>query len=173
MLQWLQSKMVLLTAGIILISSIIGVFYYRMDQMEDEERSNRCKMISRIIADMYSSNSDEMSQRITFEKGPEGIYLSPTVRGKPYDIEIWTDRVKVKQDGDTSTERFPTKVHLWPYRSINRTGHLDLAEERWRDERTPPLSLRAGGQDLRLTMFDLQNTTSSKSHIFISGVESA
>lgn len=37
MIQWLQSKIVMIVVGIVLISSMISVFYYRMDQIEDRK----------------------------------------------------------------------------------------------------------------------------------------
>jgi len=160
----------MLIIGMILITSIVGLFYYRMDQIEEEERYNRCRKISRIIMDMHTSDVDEMRQRITFSEDTKGIALSPTIRDESYSIEIWIDLVRVKNKEGSSSKRLRENVHLWPPDEMNNTGILKEEERRWRDGKKPYLELEAGSSDLELTMLMLDNGSERTSHVFISEV---
>ncbi len=171
MIQWLQSKIVMIVVGIILISSMISVFHYRMEEIEEEERYNRCKKISQVIADVSTSDADEMRQRITFDKDSEGIYFSPTIRDESYTIEIWTDLVRVKSEEGISSEKLRENVHLWNPETLNNTGMLGEEEKQWRDKKNPYLEVEAGSSDLEVTMLRLDDGTETESHVFISEVE--
>lgn len=171
MLQWLQSKIVMLIVGIILISSITSLFYYQMDQIEKEERYNRCRKISQVIGDMHTLDVDEMRQRITFHENAEGIYLPSTIRDKSYTIEIWTDLVRVKSDGGISSKRTPESVHIWSPHLMNNTGVLREEERRWRDRKEPYLELEAGSSDLEIKLLRLDDGSETRPHLFISEVD--
>ena len=168
MIQWLQSKIVMIVVGMILISYIIGVFHYRLDSMEEEERLNRCKKISQVITDMYNSDVDEMQQRITFDEYSKGVYLSPTIQDESYTIEIWTNLVRVRNQGGTSSRSLRKRVHLWSPNEMNNTGSLREEERVWRDRGEPYLELGAGSSDIKLTMLMLDDGTDTRPHIFIS-----
>lgn len=170
-MQWLQSKIVMLVVGVILISSIVGVFQYRLDQMEEEERYNRCRKISQVVGEMYNSDVDEMRQRLTFDEDSKGVYLSPTIRDKGYVIEIWIDLVRVKNEGGVSSKRLQESVHLWSPRQRNDTDVLKERERQWRDRKEPYLELEAGSNDLEMTMLRLHDGSRTRLHLFVSEVE--
>ncbi len=171
MIQWLQSKLVLMVAGIILISSVTAVFHYQLESMEREELEDRCRKITRVIDKMDKTNVDEMRQRIVFEEGSEGIYLSPQIRGDPYNIEIQTDFVRVEKDGDSVIERLKANVHLWSPCELNTTGELKEDEKRWRDFQTPMLEIRSGTGGIELLKIELRVGDVTQPHIFVSEVE--
>jgi len=171
MIQWLQSKLVLMVAGIILISSVTAVFHYQLESMEREELEDRCRKITRVIDKMDKTNVDEMRQRITFEETSEGIYLSPQVRGGPYNIEIRTDFVRLEKDDESVIEGLTANVHFWNPEDMNNTGELDEDEKRWRDSLSPSLKTRSGDYDIDLLKLELRDGDFIESHIFIFEVE--
>ncbi len=168
MIQWLQSKLVLILAGIILISSVTAVFHYQLDSMEREELENRSRKISRVIQTMEKTEVDEMRQTITFDETSEGIYLSPQIRGDLYTIEIRTDFVRIERDSESIVEGIQANIHLWDPSEMNNSGELDEGESRWRDSQTPPLKIRAGQREIELLKLELRVDDSTRSHIFIS-----
>ncbi|GEM_PF-1452841 len=172
LLQWLQSKIVLMAVAIILISSVTTFFYYQMGELQQEELETRARKLSRIITDMYGSDVDEMSQRVTFSQRDEGIYLDPQVSGDSYTIEINSDFLILRQDGMDAIEMFGPKVHLWEPCELNHTGRLPSSEREWRDETSPNIEMRAGENDLRLTMLNLYDGERYENHIFVTEVPS-
>jgi len=171
MIQWLQSKVVLILAGIILISSVTAVFHYQLESMEREELENLCGKISGVIHKMKRVDVEEMRQRITFEEDSRGIYLSPQIRGDPYTIEIRTDFVRIEKDGETAIERLQANVHLWGPGEMNDTGELNQEEKSWRDSQNPSLEISSGENEIELRKVELFNGEVTRSHIFISEVE--
>ncbi|MFP3871948.1 MAG: hypothetical protein ACOCTR_01630 [Candidatus Natronoplasma sp.] len=166
-LQWLQSKIVLIAVVIILVSSVTGFFYHQMDQFEQEELENRARKLSQIITDMENTDADEMVQRITFHEDNEGIYLPPEVGGDPYTVQITKGYVRLKQDGRDTVEGLGADVHLWGPGGMNESGTLGKDEMEWRDEMNPELELEAGERDLRLIMLRLNDGARYENHIFI------
>ena len=173
MIQWLQSKLVLILAGMILVSSVTAVFHYQLESMEREELENLCGKISRVIQKMDRADVEEMRQRITFEQGSEGIYLSPLIRGDPYTIEIRTEFVKIEKDGETAIESLQANVHLWGPGEMNDTHELNEEEKNWRDSQTPSLEIHSEKSEIELRRIELSNGDVTQPHIFISEVEIA
>ncbi len=173
MIQWLQSKLVLILAGIILISSVTAVFHYQLKSMEREEMENLCGKISRVIHKMDRVDVEELRQRITFDKGSEGTYLSPRIRGETYTIEIRTDFVKIEKDGETAIEGFNANVHMWDPGEMNDSRELNQEEKIWRDTQNPSLEIHSGKSEIELRRIELFNGEVTRSHIFVSEVETA
>ncbi len=167
MIQWLQSKLVLVVVGTILISSVTAVFHYQLESMEREELENRCRKISRVIEEMDRADFEEMKQSITFDEGSQGIYLSPHIRGDPYTIEIRTDFVRIVKDGESVVEGLEANVHTWDPREMNNTGELGEDEKSWRDSKSSPLVVRSGSEEIELWKIELQDGDSTRSHIFV------
>lgn len=171
MIQWLQSKLVLLMAGVILISSVTTVFHHQLESMEKEELKNRCGKISRVIDKMEKADVDEMSQRITFDESSEGIFLSPEVRGESYIIKIQTDYVRIEKDGLSVVEGLQGNVHVWELGELNDTGELDEDEKRWKDSQASQLEIRSGENDIELHKVELREGDVARTHIFVSEVD--
>ncbi|MEF8873658.1 MAG: hypothetical protein V5A88_03180 [Candidatus Thermoplasmatota archaeon] len=170
LLQWLQSKIVLIAVAIILVSSVTTFFYYQIGELEEEELETRGEKFAQIITDMQDSDVDEMSQTVTFDEEREGIYLDPMVGGDPYTIEIKTGLLILKQDGMDSIESLGPNVHLWDPGRMNDTGRLPPNEGEWRDEMFSSIELQAGERDLKLIMLNLYNGETYENHIFITEV---
>ncbi len=172
MIQWLQSKLVLIMAGVVLISSVTAVFNYQLESMEREELENRCEKISRVIDKMDRADVDEMRQKITFDENSEGIYLPPQVRDESYTIKIQTDFVRIVKDDESVVEALQGNVHLWSPSELNNTGELNEDERRWRDSQNSSLEIRSGNGEIELLKIELQNSEINRPHIFISEVDS-
>jgi len=157
-------------AGVILISSVTAVFHHQLESMEKEELKNRCRKISRVINKMEKTDVDEMSQRITFDEGSKGIYLSPEVRGESYSIKIQTDLVRVEKDGMSVVEGLQANVHVWGPEEMNDTGELNEDERRWRDSRASQLEIHSGEKDIELRKVELREGDAARTHIFVSEV---
>jgi len=170
MIQWLQSKLVLIVAVAILISSVVGVFHHQLESMEKEELKNRCGKIARVIEKMEKADADEMRQRITFDEGSKGIYLSPEVRGDSYSIKIQTDLVRLEKDGMSVVEGLQANVHVWGPGEMNDTGELNEDEKRWRDSQASQLEIRSGEKDIELRKVELREGDAARTHIFVSEV---
>lgn len=161
--------MVLMAAGIILISSLSAAFYYQMDSMEEDEIENR--KIAKTVSQLDESDGQKIRQRLTFDDESEGIYISPKIRGSSYTIEITTGYVEVKKDGETSWKKLHADVHLWNPEDLNETGRLGEDEENWRDSRAEPVKIESGETDLKLVMLNLENDQISENHVFIQEVD--
>ncbi len=173
MIQWLQSKIVLIAVVVIMISSVTTFFYYQIGELEEQELEGRGRKLSRIITDMQNSGVDEMSQRVTFHEENDGIYLSPEVNGDPYDMEITTGYLRLKQDGTEKIIPLNTNIHLWEPGMMNHTGYLSPEEMEWRDGRESSLELRAGDVGLKLISLRLYDGSAHENHIFIREVPSS
>lgn len=172
-MQWLQSKVVMIVAGLILVSSITGVFYWQIDSIKEEELEQRCEKIARVIDRTSDINAEVVRQKITFDEESQGIYISPEVGGDPYSIKIYPDLVMLESDVGTATNPLEVEVHLWGPEDLNRTGTLETSEQRWRDSRTEPLEITTGEEDILLRKLSLSYQGNTSSHVFVSGVDSS
>ncbi len=165
--------MVLMAAGIILISSLSAAFYYQMDSIEDAEIENRAGKIAGVINELDVSSQDRVRQILTFDDQSSGIYLPPKIRDEPYTIEITTGYVRVKKGDKSSLKDLRADVHLWNPEDLNETGVLEESEEGWRDSRTESMKIQAGECDIELMMLNLEDDRTSENHVFVQEVDTS
>jgi hypothetical protein len=112
MLEFITSKIAMMMAAIIILTSVLAVFTMIREDAEDLKLRNTADSISDTISNINSING-ETKEIITFDKDMEGIYLEPEIDGKEYEIKIYQNRVMVRQDDDIFIEKFVGKIHLW------------------------------------------------------------
>lgn len=166
-LQWLQSKIVIITVTLILISSITSFYLYQIDELKEKELENHCEKITHILRDIRRSETDEMAQSITFDENGEGIFVSPRVGDEYYDIEITEEYIRLKQDEREAIERLEGNIHLWHPNNLNTTGFLGQEEREWRDSRRSSIEFSSNESDLKMIMLRLNDGESYNNHIFI------
>ncbi len=139
MLEFITSKIAMMMAAIIILTSVLAVFTLIREDANDIQLRNYADTISDIINDINSING-ETKEIITFQKGGEGIYLEPEIDGKGYEIKIYQNRVLVRQEDASFIERFIGQVHLW---EPERTAY-DLNEIQDRDRENHQLKFISG-----------------------------
>lgn len=135
-LEFLTSKMAMMIAAIIILTSVLAVFTMMREDANDLKLRNCADTISSSINSMNSING-ETRELITFQKGKEGIYLEPEVDGRGYEIRITRYKVMIKQEDNVFIEQFITAVHLW---EPEKTAY-DLMEFQDNDDRNPQLNI--------------------------------
>lgn len=171
MIQWLQSKLVLIVAGLILISSITTMFYIQTRSFEREELMDHCSKISRVIEEVDNLDADIVRQKISFDEDFDGFYVTPEVGGETYTVKIYQDFVKLETESKSVTSDLEADIHLWELEDLNNSGHLGDDEKNWRDSQAEPLEIEAGDKDILLRKVELDCDGSNRSHIFVSEVD--
>ncbi len=171
MLQWLQSKIALIVAGLILISSLSTIFYIQVSSMERDELKERCRKISGVIEHIDNIDADLVRKRISFEEDSKGIFVDPEIKSGSYMVEISEDFVELKSESDSVRSDLTADIHLWEPEELNRTGDVDVDDLNKRDSLTEPLIFEAGEGDILIRKLRLSHDRSYRSHIFISRVD--
>ncbi len=166
-LQWLQSKIVIIAVILILISSITSFYLYQIDEFKEQELENHCGKITQILRDIRKSESDEMFQRITFDENGEGIFVPPRVGDNHYVVEITNEYIKLRQEERVAMERLSGRIHLWDPSNLNNTGFLEQEEREWRDGRSSSIEFASNESALDVVMLRLNDGESYNNHIFL------
>ncbi len=112
MLEFITSKIAMMMAAIIILTSILAVFTLVREDADDLRLRNHAETISDAISNMNAING-ETKEIITFQKGVDGIYLKPEIDGNEYEIKIYQNRVMVRNEDASFIEKFMGQVHLW------------------------------------------------------------
>jgi hypothetical protein len=136
---FITSKLAMMIAAIIILTSVLGIFSMQREDAKDLELRNIVEEISQTINNL-NTVSGETKETMTFRTGEQGIYLTPNVDGKPYEIVITQYEVIVKQEGKIFLRDFVMSIHLWEPENI--MYNLSLLQNR--DEENSQLEFVSG-----------------------------
>lgn len=112
MLEFITSKIAMMIAAIIILTSVIGVYALQREQAKDLELQNIADKITGAI-DNVNTIQGETKINVTFDRGEEGVYVKPLVNGKNYEIMITNYKVIITQSSRRATSNFLGSIHLW------------------------------------------------------------
>ena len=112
MIDLITSKLAMMVAAIIILTTVLGVYAVQREQGKELELMNIAETICGAIDDLNGVQGDTILN-ITFDRGSEGRFLEPLVGSKNYDILITSYEVVISQDGRHYEEDFMAPVHLW------------------------------------------------------------
>ncbi len=112
MFDLLTSKLAMMIAAIVILTSVLGIFAYQREQAKDLELRNIADKISKAI-DEYNTLLGESKVNVTFHREEDGIYVKPKVDGKNYDILITKYKVIISQEARRFYSNFARPIHLW------------------------------------------------------------
>ena len=112
-LDFVTSKIAMMIAAIVILTSVIGIYALQREQTKDLELGNIADKIAGAI-DNINNLQGETKVNVTFDKGKEGIYIEPTVNGKNYEILISQYKIIITQEKRRSISNFVISIHLWP-----------------------------------------------------------
>lgn len=112
MLEFVTSKIAMMIAAIIILTSVIGVYALQREQAKDLELQNIADKITGAI-DNVNTIQGETKIKVTFDRGKEGVYVKPLVNGKNYEIMITKFKVIITQSSRRATSNFLDSIHLW------------------------------------------------------------
>lgn len=112
MFDLLTSKLAMMIAAIVILTSVLGIYAYQREQAKDLELRNIADRISGAI-DEYNTLLGESKVNVTFEREEDGIYVQPKVNGENYDILITKYKVIISQEARRFYSNFAGSIHLW------------------------------------------------------------
>lgn len=112
MLDLLTSKIAMMVAAVVILTSVLGIFSMQMEDAKELELRNVADRISGTMDNMNTVKG-ETKEAITFEEGEDGVYIKPKVDGKTYEITLTRYEVIVRQEGKTFLRNFIEDIHLW------------------------------------------------------------
>lgn len=112
MFEFVTSKIAMMVAAIVILTSVLGVYAFQREQVKDLRLRNIADEISGIINDI-NSLSGETKINVTFDESREGTHIEPLVEDKRYEILITQYRVSITQDNRRYSSNFIEPVHLW------------------------------------------------------------
>jgi hypothetical protein len=129
-LELLTSKIAMMVAAIVILTSVLGIFSMQREDTKELELRNITDKITVTINNM-NTIMGETKEIITFKEGEDGIFLKPKVDGKTYEITITRYEVIVRQDAKTFLRNFIEDIHLWvPEKTeYNSTQIQDINKE--------------------------------------------
>jgi len=139
MLDFITSKIAMMIAAVIILTSVLGIFAWQREDSKALELRNIADEISNSINE-FNSISGETKVNVTFEKSNEGIYLNPKVDGEDYEIIITQSEVIVRQNDRLFLRNFISSVHIWEPNS----EFYDKDEIKDNDSKSPQQELRSG-----------------------------
>jgi hypothetical protein len=136
-LDLLTSKIAMMVAAIIILTTVLGIFTMQREDAKGLELKNIAEKISNSINSINSING-ETQESLTFQKEEEGIFLEPEIDGKGYDIILTQNKVLIRQNDHVFIENFVTPIHVWdPEKTAyNSTQILNKDKENTRLEFT-------------------------------------
>ena len=112
MLDFITSKIAMMIAAIIILTSALGIYALQREQTKDLKLNNIADKIAGAIENINTLQG-ETKVNITFDKGKEGIYIDPTVNGKNYEILISQYKIMITQEERRAISNFVIQIHLW------------------------------------------------------------
>lgn len=139
MLDFVTSKIAMMIAAIIILTSVIGLYTLQREQAKDIELQNIADKIAEAIHNVNTIQG-ETKVNVTFNRGDDGVYVNPAVNGKSYEILITSNKVIITQNDRRSISNFVVSVHLWVpiFSAYNQTQIEEI------DEANTTLELQAG-----------------------------
>jgi hypothetical protein len=121
MIDLITSKLAMMVAAIIILTTVLGVYAVQRDQGKDLELMNIVDTICGAVDDMNGIQGDTIFN-MTFDRGSEGKFLEPLVDGKHYNILITSYEVVISQEDRHYEENFMAPIHLWKPQSNSFTS---------------------------------------------------
>lgn len=130
MLELVTSKIAMMIAAMIILTSFLAIYALQRDSGQDLRLQNIADKIAGAIDDL-NTLSGETIVNLTFERGKEGIYVKPTVEGKSYEIMISRYRVFITQESHRGISNLVGPIHLWEplMNSFNHTNIENIDRE--------------------------------------------
>ncbi len=139
MLDFITSKMAMMIAAIIILTSALGIYALQREQTKDLELNNIADKIAGAIENINTLQG-ETKVNVTFDIGKEGIYIDPMVNGKDYEILISQYKIMITQEERRAISNFVIQIHLWPPLS----NAYNLTEIEYIDESNRTLEFLSG-----------------------------
>jgi len=112
MIDLVTSKLAMMVAAVIILTTVLGVYAVHREHGRDLELMNIAETICGAVDDMNAIQGDTILN-ITFDREREGRFIEPYIGGKGYDITITDHEVIVSQDDRHFELDFMAPVHLW------------------------------------------------------------
>lgn len=129
LLDFITSKIAMMIAAIIILTSVLGIFSMQREDANELELRNIADKISSSVNNI-NTVLGETKETVTFVKGEDGIFLDPKVEGKTYEIILTQNEVIVKQEGKNFLRDFIVNIHLWePENIVYNLTHLQNRDD--------------------------------------------
>lgn len=129
MLDFVTSKIAMMIAAIVILTSVIGIYALQRGQTKDLELRNISDKIAEAIGNINNLQG-ETKINVTFDRGEEGICIEPTVNGKNYEILISQYKVMITQEKRRAISNFVVSIHLWvPLSNAYNTTQIEDNDE--------------------------------------------
>lgn len=139
MLDFVTSKIAMMIAAIIILTSVIGLYALQREQAKDMELQNVADKIAEAIHNVNTIQG-ETKINVTYNRESDGVYVNPKVNGKDYEIMITPNKVIITQNGRRSISNFVVSVHLWvPIFNVYNQTQIEEIDEAYKT-----LELQAG-----------------------------
>ena len=112
MLDWLSSKMAMMIAALIILSSTIGFFAWQNKNIQALELQNIADQIAGKINEMNGIEGNAYV-RVTFKDNINGMHLNTIVGGKTYTINITQNLVIASQHSTKVVGKIIEPIHVW------------------------------------------------------------
>jgi hypothetical protein len=122
MIDLLTSKLAMMVAAAIILTTVLGVYAVQREHGRDLELRSIAETISGTVDEMNSVHG-ETKLNFTFSMEAKGRFLKSLVNGKNYEILITTREVIITQEDRHFEEDFMTPIHLWKPERNSFTAH--------------------------------------------------
>ncbi len=112
MLDFVMSKIAMMIAAIVILTSVLGFFYFQREEAKDLELENIAEKFTDAVNNINSLQGETVVN-VTFDEGKEGIYVRPNVNGNNYEILMSRSNIIITQEKRRASDNFITPVHLW------------------------------------------------------------
>ena len=113
MIDWLYSKIGVMVASLIFLSSFIAIFSAMNESLRDNQASVLADRIAETIDNVYSTQGEVVATISTYESG-ENMSLPGTIIGEEYGVRIFYDTVWIVRlhDADRPWAFAPLHNHV-------------------------------------------------------------
>jgi hypothetical protein len=112
MMDLITSKLAMMIAAVIILTTVLGVYAVQREQGKDIELMNIAETLCDAVDDLNGIQGETVLN-ITFDRRTQGRFLEPLVDGKNYEIKITQYEVVISQEGRRYEQDFMAPVHLW------------------------------------------------------------
>lgn len=135
MLDWLSSKMAMMVAALLIISSIIGFFAWQNKNTQELELQNIADQIANKINELNAIEGST-SIIVTFNDNIHGVHLNTVVDGEMYTINITQNLVIVSQHATLVVEKIIEPIHVWnPDKDVYKSDEMQENDTKSRSQK--------------------------------------
>ena len=138
MLEWLSSKMSVVLASMLLLSSMTAYFANQRDYARRQELETVARGLSSFVNAVFGVHGTTEFE-VSFAGGGD-LVLPSRIGGSPYSVRMRSDSVVIEQYGGSAIGHWSGNLHFWTWDGATLTWESVNASDRNRDS----LSLGSG-----------------------------